>query len=156
LGNLATGIIRDVHERNLRRYGTRVRDAAADRKRGLRENNGNPNIATADGANSDADKALKAEIEKIDAETEKTMTEISEALNGPVDEAALFSDWIEKYERAQNLLEAVNKRFKDTLKLLDEYRHGLGQRVGQAANEIVDAEFKVTSVSARDQHNASP
>ena len=58
---------------------------------------------------------------------------------GTDDGAPYFLGWIESYERVQRLLAAADKRLKDTLKLLDEYRGGLGQRVHQLANSVTAA-----------------
>jgi hypothetical protein len=129
----------------VQRYASHVRDEANDRKRRLRENNAKPDTPTAD-----SEQALEAEIEKIDAETAQTMIRLNKAIDGPIEDATLFFEWIERYERVQSLLEAVNKKFRDTLKLLDEYRDGLGQRVRQVADEIGHVE------SARDQQAATP
>jgi hypothetical protein len=54
-------------------------------------------------------------------------------------------------EQVQALLAAADKKFSDTLKLLDEYRHGLGQRVRQVADEIVDVDFEESPSAARAQ-----
>jgi hypothetical protein len=76
--------------------------------------------------------------------------------DGPGDEAAVFYRWIGNYERLQKLLAAVDKKLGDTLKLLDEYRHGLGQRVRQVAYEIVDTEFEERPLGASEQQIATP
>jgi hypothetical protein len=143
LRNLGTRLIRHVHAEGVRRYASHVRQEADNRKRRLHENN-----ASAPIADSDSEQALKAEIEKIDAETGQTMIRLSKAINGPVEDAALFVDWIERYERVQGLLAAADKKFSDTLKLLDEYRHGLAQRVRQVADEITDVDFEERSPPA--------
>jgi hypothetical protein len=137
LRGLATGLIRQVHKQRVRSWADHFRSDAEDRKRKLRENNAGssklqfkPGLPP-DGAESETKEALEAEIDKIDAATAKKLTELAKAADGPVDEAALFHSWIANYERVQELLTAVDKKFSDTCKLFDEYRHGLGQRVRQ-------------------------
>jgi hypothetical protein len=93
----------------------------------------------------------KAEIDKIDAYKQKHITELNKAKEGPVDEAALFLGWIGNYERIQRLLAALDKNLSDTLKLLDEYRDGLGQRVRQVANSVVAASLAPRSSPKRRQ-----
>jgi hypothetical protein len=61
---------------------------------------------------------------------------------GTDDGTPYFLNWIENYERVQRLLAAADKRLKDTLKLLDEYREGLGQRVHQLANSVAAASLE--------------
>jgi hypothetical protein len=90
------------------------------------------------------------------AQTQEVLTKLTEAENGPVDEAAVFQMWIGNYERLQSLLAAADKKLSDTLKLLDEYRHGLGQRVHQVADEIVDTEFEEGALRASEQQVATP
>lgn len=89
------------------------------------------------------------------AQTQEVLTQLVKAANGPADEAAVFLGWIGNYERVQSLLASVDKRLKDTLKLLDEYRHGLGQRVRQVADEIVDAEFEEGALRASEHQVAT-
>jgi hypothetical protein len=157
LRGLATGLIRQVHKQRVRSWADHFRSDAEDRKRKLRENNAGssklqfkPGLPP-DGAESETKEALEAEIDKIDAATAKKLTELAKAADGPVDEAALFHSWIANYERVQELLTAVDKKFSDTCKLFDEYRHGLGQRVRQVADEIVDVEFGERPLAAREQ-----
>jgi len=78
----------------------------------------------------------RASDKAIDADKQKRLTELEKAEGGPVDEAALFLGWIGNYERVQSLLAAADKRLSDTLKLLDEYRDGLGERVRQIAGSL--------------------
>src|SRR5262249_60633963 len=87
----------------------------------------------------------------IDAELTERLRQLLEVAKGPIDDAAVFSRWIGKYERVQSLLAIVDKKFSATLKLLDEYRYGLGQRVRQVADEIVGVEFVEGPLAAREQ-----
>ena len=118
---------------------------------GLSSGKPKADVPNADKSESEAEKALKAEIDKIDAELTERLRQLLEVAKGPADDAASFSSWIGKYEQVQSLVAAVDKKFSDTLKLLDEYRHGLGQRVRQVADEIVDVEFAESPLAAREQ-----
>jgi hypothetical protein len=98
----------------------------------------------------------KARLDEINADTKKKVTEYSKAKEGPVDEVAIFVGWIENYERVQSLLAALDKNLTDTLKLLDEYRDGLGQRVGQVADSLGAASLRPgSSVRRRQLHSMS-
>jgi hypothetical protein len=87
--------------------------------------------------------------------TDESLSQLRAAGEGPFDEAYVFLGWIGHYERVQSLLAAADDKLGDTLKLLDEYRHGLGQRVRQIADEIVDAELE-RPLEAREPQVATP
>jgi hypothetical protein len=161
LSGLGTRLIRQAHKDKLRLSADIAEMTENMRKKPLQEKlaslssvKSKADVPAADKSESEEEKALKAEIDKIDTETKETVTELIKAAKGPVDEAALFPMWIEKYERIQSLLAAVDKKLSDTLKLLDEYRHGLGHRVRQVADEIVDVEFEEDPLAAREQQVA--
>jgi hypothetical protein len=42
------------------------------------------------------------------------------------------------------LIASANRRFNDTLELLEHYREGLGQQLRQAAEEVLKAEAPVS------------
>jgi hypothetical protein len=170
LGGLGTRLIRQAHKEKLQ-VSAKIAKIEADMfRKTIHYNharlsvkpkadvpNANKSESGADKSESEAEKA-KAELDKIDATIDAVMkenlTQLRKAEDGPVDEAALFPMWIEKYERIQSLLAAVDKKLSDTLKLLDEYRHGLGHRVRQVADEIVDVEFEEDPLAAREQQVA--
>jgi hypothetical protein len=87
--------------------------------------------------------------------TEEKLSQLRAAAEGPFDEAYVFLGWIGHYERVQTLLAAADDKLRDTLKLLDDYRHGLGQRVRQIADEIVDVELE-RPLEAREPQVAIP
>jgi hypothetical protein len=159
LAGLATRLISQAHKQRIRGWADHYTNDAYSRKLRLRAGSSKlelkPGIP-ADGAGSEAEKALEAEIDKIDVETAEKLTNLVKAAKGPVDGANVFLDWISHYERVQSLLAAVDKRFRDTLNLLDDYRQGLGQRVRQVADEIVDVEFEECPLPAREQQVAVP
>jgi hypothetical protein len=80
-------------------------------------------------------------LAEIDAETNKKLAELQKAKDGPIDEAASFDQWIDAVERIDEELAVVEQDIRITLKLLEEHRTGLGQRLRQVAQEIVDVEF---------------
>jgi hypothetical protein len=80
-------------------------------------------------------------LAEIDAETNKKLAELQKAKDGPIDEAASFDQWIDAVERIDEELALVEQDIRITLKLLEEHRTGLGQRLRQFADEIVDVEF---------------
>jgi hypothetical protein len=90
------------------------------------------------------------------AQTQEALTQLRKAEDGPIDEAAVFCLWIGNYERLQSLVAAADKKLSDTLMLLDEHRHGLGQRVRQVTDEIVDAGFEESALRASEQQVATP
>jgi hypothetical protein len=156
LRSLGPRLIACAHTRNMCGSASLISERAEDRKRRLRENHAssfklqsNANVSAAAGTESESEKELKAEIEKIDAETQETLMQIKEAENGPVHDAPIFTRWIGDYERVQDLLAAADKKFSDTLRLLDEYRHGLAQRVHQVASDIIDVDFEESSPAVR-------
>src|SRR5262249_21798474 len=132
LGGLGTRLIKEAHKERVRFSVDMAETSANMSKQTLQKklalSSGKPkaDVPNADKSESEAEKALKAEIDKIDAELTERLRQLLEVAKGPVDEAAVFSRSIGKYERVQSLLAIVDKKFSATLKLLDEYRYGLG------------------------------
>jgi len=156
LGGLATRLIRQAHKEKLEVFAEKAKIDVDLVKKGLLSSVKpkaavpNPDKSKSE-SESEAEKAVKAKIDAVDALLEKHLAQLKKAEDGPVDDAALLRTWIERYERVQSLIAAVDKKFSATLKLLDEYRYGLGQRVRQAADEIVDVEFVEDPLAAREQ-----
>jgi hypothetical protein len=88
-------------------------------------------------------------LAEVDAETDKRLGELRKAKDGPIDEAASFDQWIDRVERIDEELAMVEQNIRITLKLLDEHRNGLGERLRQVADDIVDVEF--AKESAREE-----
>jgi hypothetical protein len=84
--------------------------------------------------------AIQAQIDKIRAETLKKAEENETAVEEA--EPILFDAWIGSYERADRCLIAAEKKFKETLRDLEDYRNGLGELLRQAEADIVDADFE--------------
>jgi hypothetical protein len=91
---------------------------------------------------------LNKRLAEIDAETNQKSAELQKAKDDPFDEAATFDQWIDAVERIDDELAMVEQNIRITLKLLDERRAGRGQRLPQAADEIVDVEFAEESAPA--------
>ena len=89
----------------------------------------------------------KLELEEV---IDSTVDEVDDILLDPADEVdharALQSD-IDYFERLDDLLGVAIARRDDVLAQLDFYRQGLGQRLRQVSDEIIDAEFKETAPS---------
>jgi hypothetical protein len=83
-----------------------------------------------------------ARLEKIKAETCKSLEENETASTVEETATALFGKWIEPYERVDRSLIAEQKKFKETLRDMDDYRRGLGELLRHADADIVDAEFE--------------
>jgi hypothetical protein len=94
---------------------------------------------------------LKKQLAEIDAETDKKLAKVQKAKEAPIDEAACFDQWIDKEERIDEQLVQVDHNIRITLKLLDEHRTGLGQRLRQVADEIVDGDFAEVETLAREE-----
>jgi hypothetical protein len=94
---------------------------------------------------------LKKQLAEIDAETNVKLAKVQKAKEAPIDEAACFDQWIDKEERIDEQLVQVDHNIRITLKLLDEHRTGLGQRLRQVADEIVDGEFAEVETPAREE-----
>jgi hypothetical protein len=91
------------------------------------------------------------QLAEVDAETNKRLAELQKAKDGPIDEAASFDKWIDAVERIDEELAVVEQNIRITLKLLDEHRTGLGPRLRQVADEIVDGEFAEVETPAREE-----
>jgi hypothetical protein len=94
-------------------------------------------------------------LAEIDAETNKRLAELQKAKDGPIDEAASFDQWIDAVERIDNQLAVVEQNIRITLKGLDEHRTGLGPRLRQVADDIIDGVFTEQQAPARARALAS-
>jgi len=94
---------------------------------------------------------MKKQLAEIDAETNEKLAKLQKAKEAPIDEAAYFDQWIDKVERINEELAQVEQNIRTTLKLLDEHRTGLGQRLRQVTDEIVDVEFAEIPASLREE-----
>ncbi len=97
----------------------------------------------------DETEKLKAESEKkFQADAAKLMYETAkklELLHKPAtnaDYAGALADWILPYQQVDRLQSAAEKRFESVLEQLDHHRVGLGLRLRQVSDEIVDGEFE--------------
>jgi hypothetical protein len=94
---------------------------------------------------------MNKQLAEVDAETNQKLAELQKAKDEPFDEAATFDQWIDAVERIDEELAVVEQNIRITLKLLDEHRTGLGQRLRQVADEIVDVEFAEEPGPAREE-----
>jgi len=91
---------------------------------------------------------MNKQLAEIDAETNEKLAKVQKAKEAPIDEVACFDQWIDKEERIDEQLAEVDRNIRSTLELLDEHRTGLGRRLRQVADEIVDVEFAEESTPA--------
>jgi hypothetical protein len=148
LRRLKHRVIRQAHREEMVRRAKAVIAAADVRKITLRNQSEaasaptKPKVDVPD-ANKpalDAEMALKAEIEKIDAETRQKLAKLQEAEDGPIDEAALLRNWIAPHDLVDSRLTVTESKFRATLEQFDEHRSGLGQHLRQRAEKIIDIE----------------
>jgi hypothetical protein len=99
--------------------------------------------------------AIKAETDKLEAESKANYKALFDKLGAEaikktqdnetavsVEETApgLFGKWIEPFERADRALIAEQKKFKESLRDLEDHRRGLGELLRQAEADIIDGE----------------
>jgi hypothetical protein len=100
-------------------------------------------------------KRLKAEFEKLLNLQVAELThhaqcrseDLEQQLAAGAEDAALFDEWIEPNERCASLLAAARNAFAKILRELDEYRHGLGERLRDAADKVIEGDYEETDAS---------
>jgi hypothetical protein len=84
---------------------------------------------------------LDAAIEKIDIETLKEVQEQNLIIESEINDADSLNAWIGPYEQAEERLQIAEQKFEDTLRRLDEYKHGMGERLRKVSNAILTEDF---------------
>jgi len=140
-------LIREVHKQDLARRGQKLIADAQQRidyikveKDSARRN---ANISAEDKIKAEA--TYDAQMEQIQKETRQKLNELQKAEDGEIDEAALFRNWIPLYNAVQDQLSMVEGKFRTTVKLLDDYERGLGQRLRKLAETIIEVESSSSS-----------
>jgi hypothetical protein len=138
-------LIKQLQKEELRRQANEIAHAALIRKQGLRGSDFGSFYTSKNASNSkerdpEAEAALNAESQKIDAETESALAELRQAEHGPIDEAALFRNWIPLYDLVEKRLTVAEEKLSITLAQLEEHRNGLGPLLRRATETIIDAE----------------
>jgi hypothetical protein len=90
---------------------------------------------------AEREKKLQADIDKLVAESEKKLALLNK-LPTDADYASALKDWIVFYEQADKLQSTAQKRFDAILEQLDRHREGLGRRLRQVSDDIIDGEFE--------------
>jgi hypothetical protein len=85
---------------------------------------------------------IQAQIDTIEAESIKKFEENERTFSVEESGAALFGKWIENYQLADRCLIAAEKKFRETMRDLEDYRQGLGELLRQADDQIIDGEFE--------------
>jgi hypothetical protein len=91
---------------------------------------------------AEAKRDIEIETNKTEHETHKKIKEWKLFIKSEVHEADLFGQWIGSYEQVDKRLQETEQKFECTLQHIDQYRHGLGERLRKAANEIIEGECK--------------
>jgi Prion-inhibition and propagation len=165
---LKTRLVEWAHNRQLQLKAKRIGELAVIEIQNARESGaaqlaakiknlkGEPDEIKAETERLEAESkvAIQAQMNKIRAESLKKV-ENNEAFTVEDAESTLFDAWIESYERADRCLIAAEKKFKETLRDLEDYRNGLGELLRQAEADIVDADFEETPKEDRPLVHAS-
>jgi hypothetical protein len=143
---LRNRLIRQVHKEDLQRQAAEVVLRAKSRKDSLRGGGGfgsfykSKDVPDPNERDSEAETTVNAEMKKIDADTENALAELRQAEHGPIDEAALFRNWIPLYDLVEKRLTVAEEKLSITLAQLEEHRNGLGPLLRRATETIIDAE----------------
>jgi hypothetical protein len=147
-----SNLIRKAHNEKFERQERELLQDAERRKEEIRHRNQTfePRYPGAHDAKTETKITIERKIREakmnkrlaeIDAETNKKLAELQKLKDDPIDEAACFDQWIDAVERIDKRLEVVERNILVTQKLLHEHRTGLGQRLRQSLEEVVDVEF---------------
>jgi hypothetical protein len=85
-------------------------------------------------------KNLKAQCEAIQTDARKQAEENERAFSVEESGTIEFAKWIGKYQVADQCLIAAEKKFRETMRDLEDYRQGLGELLRQADEGIIDVE----------------
>jgi hypothetical protein len=83
---------------------------------------------------------LEVEIEKMQFETYEELKKQELALREEMNDSDWLAEWIGPYEKINVFIQVEEQKFTKALEYLDQYRHGLGERLRKAANEIIEGE----------------
>ena len=89
---------------------------------------------------------LDAAVKDIDDKTKSELEDLQDELS-EVDDVAIFHEWFEVHEQIDRRLDALERKFERTLRQLDDHRHGLGQRLREAAEKTIEGEYTVETAS---------
>jgi hypothetical protein len=131
--------------------------AAAELANKIKELKGEPDKVKGETARLEAEAKvnLDAAIEKMDLETFKEIQEQNLMIESEINDADSLNAWIEPYEQAEKRLQIAEQKFEDTLRRLDEYKHGLGERLRKVSNAILTEDFYELLVPLRAKHRAA-
>jgi hypothetical protein len=95
---------------------------------------------------------LEAATDKLQREAWQKMEAQKRAIKGDLTEADFFEQWFELYKQVDDHLRGVEQEFENDFRRLDEHRQGLGARLREAANEMIDGEFEEVHDPAPPKH----
>jgi tellurite resistance protein len=91
---------------------------------------------------TESEKNLKTQCDAIQTDARKQAEENERAFSVEESSAAEFAKWIGKYQEADRCLIAAERKYKETLRDIEDYRRGLGELLRQADDQIIDGEFE--------------
>jgi hypothetical protein len=87
-----------------------------------------------------------AQLTQLERKLENSATEIAEILKrtpSELDHCHALEKSIAFHKDVEFLIASISKRRNEALQMLDLYRAGLGKRVNEAMNDVLDAEYKL-------------
>jgi hypothetical protein len=75
-------------------------------------------------------------------------------IESEINDADSLNAWIGPYEQAEERLQIAEQKFEDTLRRLDEYKHGMGERLRKVSNAILVEDFYELLDPLRAKHRA--
>jgi hypothetical protein len=85
---------------------------------------------------------LEVEIEKMQLEIYKELKRQELALREEMNDSDWLSEWIGPYEKIEDRIQMEEQKFNKALDHLDQYRHGLGERLRKVVNETIEGQYE--------------
>jgi hypothetical protein len=167
LQHLKTQLIEQAHKHEVKVRGNRIVLSGVEEIRDVRETGavelaakikklkGGPDEIEAETKRLQAESSasVEAEVRKIHAEAGKSLKENDAASTVEETMPALFGRWIESHERADRSLIAEQKKFKESLRDIEDYRQGLGELLRQAEADIIDSECEEVAIPTEENRS---
>lgn len=99
-------------------------------------------------AQTPADIAHLTHLERKMGDSATEIVEILKRTPSELDHCHALEKTIAFHKDVEFLITSISKRRNEALQMLDLYRAGLGKRVDQAMNEVLDAEYKLVEQEA--------
>jgi len=106
---------------------------------------------------TEVEEKIKLRTEEIECESDTEVKKVEASIPINVGDALTFGAWIGDVEQAQKLLREYEQGYERALAQLDAYKHGLGERLRHAANQILEGRSAAQLLSEEDgQHQSKP